>query len=81
MNSEEWKFLLNFRKNQEEEETIEDKTNIPEGAENIGIIIVIKTLKPLVYNVKQVTLFSLSIIVFKYHQHWLSKRQRNRRST
>ena len=66
MNSEEWKFLLNFRKNQEEEETIEDKTNIPEGAENIGIIIVIKTLKPLVYNVKQVMLFSLSIIEFYF---------------
>ena len=66
MNSEEWKFLLNFRKNQEEEETIEDKTNILEGAENIGIIIVIKTLTQLVYNVKQVMLFSLSIIEFYF---------------
>ena len=66
MNSEEWKFLLNFRKNQEEEETIEDKTNILEGAENIGIIIVIKTLTQLVYNVKQVMLFSLSKIEFYF---------------
>ena len=42
MDSEEWKFLLNFAKNQEEEENEGDNKDIPEGGSNIGTNVVIK---------------------------------------